>query len=167
MKTLALLFMPLLGFAQDQSLNRTEIIELPNAKQDELYSNGQAWFAESFVDANSVLQVEDRENGNLIGKGVIDFSTSGMGAADVKGAIRFTVSVSVKDGRYKYEFKDFTHAAYASSGYSFGDLSASAMPKGIPKFYNKDWLSAKAMVESKVDTLIQSLNDAMRKSNDW
>lgn len=143
------------------------VVEVKDASQSDLYSRATVWFAETFVSANNVLQVREETTGLLVGKGSVAFDPSGMGAADVKGTINFTVSISVKDGKYKYEFKDFVHSAYASKGYSYGDLSAIEMPKGIPNFYNKNWLNAKAMVESNVDALILSLGTAMNKKNDW
>lgn len=164
MKTFILLLLACPAFAQ--SISFSEVIQADSVAKDELYSRANKWFVESFKDANSVLQITDKEAGQLVGKGNIPYAPTGMGSQDVKGAINFLITVTVKEGRYKYEFQDFTHSG---SAYSFGNITIEEKPlTKIPNYYLKYWEDAKNQTQLRAKALIDSLNDSMSKSqNDW
>jgi len=111
MKRLFLLFalLPMLAMAQDYS----EVVQVSNKQASELYSSAREWFAKNFKSANHVLQMDDPELGKLIGKGVIPINynyMTGGGIASIPVVFTFnadfTMTVQVKDGRYKYEIND-------------------------------------------------------------
>ena len=54
--------------ATPDQLTYSEIIELPNITQDELYIKANSWFVDNFNDAESVIQFQDKEAGKLMGK---------------------------------------------------------------------------------------------------
>lgn len=90
-------------FAQEYS----EIIEVPGKSTDQLYVSARQWFAKTFVSSNEVLQMDDPVAGKLIGKGStsVDEICGSLGMIKVAMTIQFTtnftISVAVKDGRYK------------------------------------------------------------------
>lgn len=104
MKKLLLIFvlLPLFVFSQDYS----EIVKVPGKSASQLYLSAREWFAESFKSANDVLQMDDKENGKLIGKGSMPVSVQYKSAFNTVPIIlhaTFTIKVSVKDSTYKYE----------------------------------------------------------------
>ena len=42
--------------------------ETPELSKEQIYSNTLAWFAEEFVSSKEVIQLQDKENGKIIGK---------------------------------------------------------------------------------------------------
>lgn len=89
----------------------TEVIEMQNVTKDALYSRAYEWFTKAFNSAQNVIQMQDKENGKIIGKGIFDDinSPGPLGMAGVKGYVKFTISIYLKDGKYKYEITDFVH----------------------------------------------------------
>lgn len=92
-----------------------EVVKVDGASKNELYARAREWFAKTFKSADDVLQMEDMANGKLIGKG-----------CNYQSKVFYTVSVSVKDGRYRYEITDF-YTRIPASQYSRGfDLTIEA-----------------------------------------
>ena len=74
--------------------------------KDELYIRTKEWFARSFTSAQDVLQMDDRQAGKLIGKGTArGFNNSALLSNGF--TLYYTVSIILKDGKYKYEISDF------------------------------------------------------------
>ncbi len=81
-----------------------------NITADKIFTQAHIWVAENFKDANSVVQVADREAGVIVGKGFFEIYVQETKRINAYyGSIYFTMKVQVKDGRFKYEFYDFRH----------------------------------------------------------
>ena len=76
--------------------------ETPGISKNEIFDKAIVWIATSFIDSKEVLEIQDREAGKIIGKGIIRFSL-GMG---VIAASRFTITIDIKDERYRVKFED-------------------------------------------------------------
>ncbi len=74
-----------------------------------LFERGREWFNDNFKSAKEVLQITDKENGELSGKGIMEihYVFKYMGKREFTSNVRFQMSVWVKDGKYKYELKNF------------------------------------------------------------
>lgn len=95
--------------AQDTAVTFTEIVQVESATKDELYQRGRLWFASTFGDSKAVFEIQDKETGELVGKGIV----KGKSAYRALGkdwittyCYSFMLRIVVKDGRYKY---DVTH----------------------------------------------------------
>lgn len=94
----------------DSSTNKvsySEVVKVDGTSKDELYTRAREWFSMAFKDAKSVLDMDDKAAGKLIGKG------NSTGTFNILGTrftlrIHYTISVTTKDGRYRYEITDFT-----------------------------------------------------------
>ncbi len=77
----------------------TEVHEVPGQEKVAIYTAARAWFAHTFRDSKSVLEVQDKDAGQLIGKGyipkVLDW---GLGAS---ASLHFGITIDVKDGKYR------------------------------------------------------------------
>ena len=95
-------------FAQEYS----EVIEVPDKNPDQLYISAREWFAKTFVSSNDVLQMDDPVAGKLIGKGNTEltdsYTTAGMVKIPIFIAFKidFTITVAVRDGRYKCDINN-------------------------------------------------------------
>jgi len=47
------------------------IVETPNLAKMDLYNNAKQWFVDYFNSSKDVIQNEDKDQGRIIGKGII------------------------------------------------------------------------------------------------
>jgi len=104
--TLSLLISSYTFCQTPSSFDREEVVEVKNTKA-KLYANAQTWIAKTFGDYKAVIQFEDKEQGRLIIKG-----TSKLGVDESFSHIRFTLTINIKDDKYKYEITDVGIAYY-------------------------------------------------------
>jgi hypothetical protein len=176
-----LFLLPLVAFSQldNNPIIFTEVVKVDsNSTKNDLFNAARAWFNTAFVSSKDVLQIIDKENGELSGKGVIKYSNGFPGSETTYGEIRFSVSVFVKEGRYKYEFANFIHEGSPHDGYgayNFGlitnAITCNVVQWGKPtqKWKDKIWNDIKSRINETIPQLIASLKDAMSKklNTDW
>jgi hypothetical protein len=82
----------------------TEIMEIEGATKSELYTKAEAWFKVQYVNPTEVMKEKKPEEGFI--KGQHRFK---IGVNDEKGVrfeagfVQYTITVTCKDGKYKYE----------------------------------------------------------------
>lgn len=153
----------------------SQIIKVDSAlSSNELYHRARAWFAETYRSAQDVIQMDDKENGKIIGKGNIRYTSKiFFGSEGTKGWIRYTISIHVKNGRYKYEVSDFYHEGNPLN--SGGQLSFGLITNSIECPYkvgamtgkgwrNKVWDDIKETIEKSITSLTESIINSMGKS---
>ena len=122
-----------------------EIIKLENAPKNELYLRGKEWFARTFVSANDVIQLDDRETGKIIGKGFTKSSYKGAMGVVVLVDISYTISLVVKENRYRYEITSLSATHLAGNKITANECL--------------DWINSKKAGKSMVLRLMQSFDD--------
>jgi len=81
-----------------------KIYEVPGTSKSEIYQKAISWVAKSFVDSKAVIEVQDKEAGTIIGKGIVRFKVGGA----VTVPCRFTLTINIKDDKYRVSFEDLT-----------------------------------------------------------
>lgn len=178
---LAVIIFPLFSCAQ-QPVNFTAVVKVDSSlSSSELYNRAKLFFMNSFNDSKAVLEIQDKESGQLSGKGYFKYEpTSYIGSDGTRGKIEFTVSVFVKDGRYKYEFTSFMHEGNQNPGYgampfNLGLITTDQYPY-YPNGYSKKmcdrtWDDVKTQINDKILSMISSLKTIMSKpfvaKSDW
>lgn len=169
-----LLLAPVLTMAQkDSIIAYTGVVEIPGASRDQLFTRARQWFNETFASSKEVLQIADKETGELAGKGFMRVIAvyKYMGTHRASVISDFVCNVWVKDGKYKYELSDFD-AAYekldGGKSIGFGILTSSAetdvkWPMVGKKTVNEMYRSAKVAVAAESELIIASLQSAMSK----
>jgi hypothetical protein len=145
-------------------INFSEVVEVANQSKDDLYLKAKAFFVNNFKSANNVIQMDDKEDGIIIGKGNSDFSISpGMGV-NVYMKINFTIKIQSKDNKFKYDIYDIYYSG------SYGDVPAetwfseknyyksNGKPRGVNEQYKDKTLA-------KINSIKQSLIAQMAKVN--
>ncbi len=61
---------------KDTAIKFWGIENVNNASKDQLYQRGRAWFNSSFKSSKDVLQIQDKETGELAGKGNLEATSS-------------------------------------------------------------------------------------------
>ena len=137
----------------------TEIVELSDnsVPKDILYNRAKEWFVKAFKSSNEVIQLDDKESGKIIGKGNFSINRT-MYLTDSR--VDFTMTIMVKDGRYKYIVSDFNHVSF-KAGYSGGSLDNEKPDCGNFNMAKKGWNQVKEQTKSTVDNLIADLKTFM------
>jgi hypothetical protein len=74
--------------------------------KNEIYDLSLEWMARTFFDNKEIIEVQDKDNGKIIGKGIVFFRGKiGWFSADIP--CRFTLIVEAKDNKYRTTYNNF------------------------------------------------------------
>lgn len=160
----------------DSMVVYTEVIKVDSTTKEELYNRAKRFFVETYKSANDVVQLDDKENGEIIGKGIFKVMYNQGIAGMQPTSVYHTISVAVKDGRYKYEIRELI-IDYYSSGSRIG---TSYIPGTQVHSPVENWLGSKMKmirrylteINSHVEVSIGQLKATMSKNittkkEDW
>lgn len=151
-----------------QPLTFDGVINVDGASKTELFNRAKLWFINAFVDSKEVLQMENFDEGQLIGKGSIPFSQSFLMGSDLtRGSIKFTIKLFFRDGRYKYVITDFSNEPYYPKYKNmFGTISTDYYcpykTDGNQKWSNRVWWELKSTIYDRIPSAISNLDSEMR-----
>lgn len=86
----------------------TSVVNQPGTK-DELYLKAKKWITTTFKSTKDVIQLDDRESGSIIIKGLTQYvvnSTYKKFNTPVDVPLFFTLSLDFKSDKYRYTFTD-------------------------------------------------------------
>lgn len=155
---------------KDSAIYYEDIVKVSHTvSADKLFTIAQTWFANTFKNSKSVLQVNDRQSMKLIGKGLALLHPS-FGST-LETYIYYTVAVDIKQGRYRYKVYDFgfesgNETEDASGGYSHylhGEIHKALFEskKQATKRYEHDY----GFIGFTATNLILSLKNSMSNLN--
>jgi hypothetical protein len=88
---------------EDRSMQKVHDIDLT---KNEIYDTSLEWMAQTLSGAREVIELKDKDNGKIIGKGITSFRGKvGIGSTNV--LCRFTLTVEAKDNRYRTTYSNF------------------------------------------------------------
>jgi hypothetical protein len=134
------------------------VVEIPGISKADLYTRAYAWIANAYHSANAVIQMQDKEAGQLVAKGLTRVNARALGMTMDAGIVRHTLTIYVKDGRYKYVLTNLTHEDSRPKAASIGPLEQEALPFGYSK---KAWAEIKADANRDAYRLVSDLQAAM------
>jgi len=175
-----LLLMPLLcksqvTFPDSTKLKYEKVIKVDSLTADQLYMKLRSWVAKTYNSANDVIQMDDKANHLIIGKGQIRYDPKVyIGSDGTRGYISYTIQLEMKDGRYRYIIYDFIHEG---SNKSYGDYSFLLITtdeecpykihSGISKSWkNKVWKDIKSRIDFEAKFIEESLNKYIKEPSD-
>ncbi len=164
-------------------LEFSEVVIAEGFTKDQLYSAALAWYGSAYRSAKAVFDVQDREAGRIVGKPLFKYEPSRLQAsARIRGVVIYSVTIEVKDGRYRYIIGNFVHEGSSSvySGmalppYSLGLLThAGYCPYPMDDFTtalaNDTWQELKTRAKDEAVLLIADLKKNMVQpahKTDW
>ena len=87
---------------EDRSMQKVHDIDLT---KNEIYDLSLEWMARTFFDNKEVIEIKDKENGKIIGKGITMFKGKiGWFSADIP--CRFTLILEAKDNKYRTTYNN-------------------------------------------------------------
>ena len=110
------------SFAQ-VALTYDSVLVFEGKPKDKLYSLSKLFVVQAFKDSKEVIQLEDKENGVIIGKGNFSHQFSNprfnCNRETGKGIVEFTLKIQVKDGKIKVTMTDFNHSPDRVTPYGY------------------------------------------------
>jgi hypothetical protein len=135
----------------------TGIVEVTNSSKEELFARARKWIALTYKSAKDVIQLEDKESGELVAKGIL--LVPWMMA---ENHIFHTFSISVKNDKFRYIIDALVVSRPSTV---LDNHPIEQLPKswgGKKNLYEK--------VDKEIKRTIASLETAMRsdqKNDDW
>ena len=154
---------------KDGKVTYTDVIQIDSTDKSKLYNKVKKWFIEQYRSAKDVIQLDDKENGEVIGKGFFEttWQTSIMSAQSV--SVWHTVKVYIKDNKFKYEITNFNLKYYVEpSQYSRGsnvEIAIEDFGGGRDKNTKKYFTQVDKEVNSIISSLIRFMNAPTKE--DW
>ncbi len=133
-----------------------ESIDSINCTKSEAYIKAKTWFANTFNSANSVIQMDDKDAGSLIGKGYTAKEAGNVFTGPISQNVWYTINITIKDGKYRVQIYDVY--IKNSDGYTMTSESLNKYPKMNKKFIKR--------IDDSCKELIVSLKAAMQKPTD-
>ena len=165
---------------ETKSITYSEVVTVDSSiSSNELYSRGREWFAKAYKSSTDVIQMDDKENGKIVGKALIQVYHKALGSNFRSGYINYTISLYLKDGRYKYEITNFHHTGqYVGDGNTIPDYGAcedmiNTTRKTMGISYQKTFNYYLTQLDENIKSLIIDLKATMskkadvKKKDDW
>ncbi len=98
------------------------VFEAPGFTKDQIFTATRIWIAENFRSAKAVVEYENKEEGTLIGNGVISYPCNGIDCiAKGNWKVPFTMRVDMKDQKFRLTFSNLRLTWPPSSNYPAAD----------------------------------------------
>lgn len=99
--------MGLIPLKKDQA-ETIKIIDIKGVSKDELHERAKQFVADSFKSAQAVIQYESKEQGRIMGKGVVGGYTE-IGFSSYYISYNFSFNIDVKDGKARLTTSNYIH----------------------------------------------------------
>lgn len=99
-----------IGAMAQKEYEKEKVIQAPGKSIEDIYKSLKTWFVEnSKYDSRNILQIDSKDEGQLMGKANISITFNGMTWSPMNGTISFIVDIKIKDERFKAKFYQFSH----------------------------------------------------------
>lgn len=178
-KTILLVALSLFSFSlaaqESEKLSFVEVVPVEGVSSDELYNRAEMWVATAFQNSNKVVKYRNKENKQLILNPNTDFSYSKLvGSEGARGVIEYTMTINIKDNRYRVEITDCFHRSYSQTFAGYGILTGDSIPSKWPtkKWSQSIWNELQLKMKQEISIVSISLKKAMTVSEnsqaeDW
>ncbi|GAB4486541.1 MAG: hypothetical protein OHK0019_00380 [Saprospiraceae bacterium] len=143
-------------------------VELPGSK-DQLFVKAKEWLFTTYNSGKSVLQMEDKEAGVIIGKGnSCQLIYNNLGIKKDAGYFSYQITIRFKDGKYRCLLDNITYVRgemVLPDGADIADDFPKEWKRLMAKKYNKkQWDSMKEQAINHFKLLFVSLQTAMSET---
>jgi hypothetical protein len=93
--------------ARKSDLTITRVIQAPGYTEAQIYAATKIWIAQNFNSAKAVIELDDKDRGQIIGNGILSYPCSSMDCLTKGGwKVHVTMRVDMKDQRFKITFSN-------------------------------------------------------------
>jgi len=143
---------------------------LPGTKND-LYIKAYEWIAKNYTSAKDVIQMNDKEAGKIIVKAIMEVpGTSNMYGLMGYDYVHYSLSIDVKDNKYRCVLSDFYHEKGTYQGANCSGGSLDNVHSACSGWYMTDnrWNKIKDIAKNDAENNLSALKKYVRtKSNDF
>ena len=138
----------------------SDVIKVDSLDKAALYINARKFMVSEFKSAKDVIQLDDKETGIIVGKGLMMIPVAVM-FASTEVPVRFKISIECRETRYKYEISDFIVGKELAGS----EFPIQEKPKRLPsKLYVK--ICDNVILDTKI--MVADLKKSMSdKGNNW
>lgn len=79
---------------------------MPNTSKTDLYNKSRIWFVNTFNSAKAVLQMDDKEAGIVMGKGITTYDAGNVLTGTMNNSINYTININIKDNKCRIQVYD-------------------------------------------------------------
>ncbi|MDN3548825.1 DUF4468 domain-containing protein [Mucilaginibacter aquaedulcis] len=152
---------------KDGAVVYERIMDAPGKSKADLYKNAKQWFVDYFKSSKYVIQNEDKEDGKIVGKGILFVAFRGALGSNVIYNDKLSFQVDCKENKYRVRVYEQT---LSSPGNELSTTPESLIGKLLEKekspFNDKQ---ARRMLESMnatITTTLFAFNKAMVAKSD-
>ncbi|MEM6299445.1 MAG: DUF4468 domain-containing protein [Bacteroidota bacterium] len=154
-----------------QGVGDWKVVEVSDASKNSLHSNAVSWIATAFTSANDVIQLNDKESGKIIVKGVSRYDAPAFKVGtNFSGYFSFMLTIEVKENKYRYKFQNLNHSS-DKNGYSGGSFDNEKPACGTFTLPKRNWVKIKSSGYDDIRSLSMNLeNSILQESSsddDW
>lgn len=184
---LLLIYCPYFIYAQSDSINvpidsvtklitYSEVVFVDSTvSKDEMYIRARVWFAKFYESSNDVLQIDNKDLGKLVGSAKFNVSTNTAVFVMPFGSIKYNISISIKDYKYKYIITNFIHDGENSKGKDVESYGAceTLINKKLSKYPEYTYVGILKDLDKNVKFIINDLKKDMKgktkeiKEDNW
>jgi len=128
------------------------VFQSENSSKDGLYNKAQDWFTQKYNAVDQVLWINDKENGELIGKPFTDIMILEAGMGELQ-KMYYTIKIYLKEGRYKCVITDIQYQSYPNEFEPYPERFA-AEPIIITNLYKKKGKARNSNLQYKEKTIL-------------
>lgn len=162
---IGLLMLPFFGISQTDSSFEFKFIDSSTATKNELYTKAKIWITDAFKSAKDVIQMDDKDAGRIVARGVFQSPVKGMWGTPLYDYINFKITIDVKDNKYRIALTDFVHekGTYRDA-VSGGDMSKEKPACGTLFMSKKKFATIKEEAKKTALQLTKDFSIVMKKS---
>jgi hypothetical protein len=137
---------------KDSAIVFTELVENKSLNKAGIYKNVKIWFAESFNSSKDVLQMDDKDLGIILGKGLGTFDIN-LGGTQTPVGVKWTIKVEIKDNKCKMTVYDIQTSIgeggqYIGIEYGYDSYQHKDLPDGFKESIEGIYLKTRQLIES-------------------
>jgi Domain of unknown function (DUF4468) with TBP-like fold len=144
------------------------LIDTISKSKDDLYVNSITWIANNFKSAKDVIQMQDKEAGRIIVRGLLEIDgPSSLFTTCGRDNVNFKITIDLKDNKYRIVFEDFTHEGGYCNRYpnpTGGKLALEKPECGTLSLSKPRWTHIKTHTEKEIRKLLRNYRKSMRQN---
>ena len=165
----------------NNQLSLVSIVQCPNMTKTDIYKELNYWFITSFINGKSVIQLNDNENGIIIGNGYLDRVAVWAGFAKAYSASEhIIIRIDIKDNRFRvtttiqaYEVYNLSYGEPVGDKmdwmpyncFPFVDTSNDRRYKFTSKAYVSAYIYSKLMINNMSKAVLEGITG--NEKNEW
>jgi hypothetical protein len=163
------LMLPLAGNSQNNCEHT--FIDSSALNKADIYKHVRLWVSKIFIDSKDAIELDDKELGSILCKGrlAVPGAKNFIGTAVGNDYISFTLTVDIKDFKYRIVFNELVHKAGNYDGGRSGGSLCNEKPAhgGSIEFSKKRWQKVKEQSSEKIAELMQQLQSSLKNKDNF